>query len=156
MYETTYKTEDKIHAIGNDNPLQAAVEHFPELSPPVLGYLWFAFQPDCSTDTLPRMSIRREAAPPETATASGIPHQPSPQGTTGAPSRCGAPDELQVTLDPGSSSRGGLVQLNTWSRWLCSGLRHWVSSHSVRPVQNSYITSSRCLQVPTGSEIRLW
>lgn len=26
-----------------DNPVQAAVEHFPEMLPPLLGYLWFAF-----------------------------------------------------------------------------------------------------------------
>lgn len=31
-----------------DNPVQAAVEHFPETFPPLLAYLWFAFQLDCS------------------------------------------------------------------------------------------------------------
>lgn len=57
---TKYKTKS-VHLV--DNPAQAAMEHFPETSPPLLGYLWLLSSLTAATDTLQRIRGRSELAP---------------------------------------------------------------------------------------------
>lgn len=120
-----YKIEDKIHSAGNDNPLQAAVEHFPEPSPPVLGYFWFAFQPDCSNWHPAQNEHQKESSSP----------RDSPTFRHPFPSHGHrALEEPHPTVVPLRSSRSHQTR-GLWGaaqhpdQGLCSGLRHWMSSH---------------------------
>lgn len=121
--ETTYKIEDKVHSVGIDNPLQAAVEHFPETSPPVLGYLWFASQADCRNRHPAQKQHQKEIGSrrdsptlrhPFPSHHRQAPQEPQPrqlQVTAGRGLRRGAAHgEASLSSTPGSGGSGDLLR----------------------------------------------
>lgn len=115
-----------------------------------------------ATDTLHRSSTRRKAAPPDSHTfRHSLPshHHKALQ----------EPHPALVLLTSSRShwTRGlwgaahGVASFSSapTARWLWRSAQVWDAGWVltwVRPVLDCHITSSRCLQVPTGSEIRLW
>lgn len=144
--ETTYKIEDKIHSVGIDNPLQAAVEHFPETSPPVLGYLWFAFQADCRNRHPAQKQHQKKIGSRRDSPTFRHPfrshHQQARQEPRPAVVLPTAAGHSGPGPEGGSSSRGGLVRAALET---CSALSPWASLSWVRAVLSCPITSSQWL-----------